>query len=308
MHKGSRVPTDEDIDDEIRALLPKKRFPIVPVLASLGLAAAIAGILVLYDRLPQRGTTLTGDGYVVVLPDGAAWVMLTQGASVRVSPESVRRLGLRTGPCDRIEGALIDPVLQIGLDKVSCHPGDPLLPKVASRLHWMGAKFGYWGDGVRPIGDNIEAALEHTPEVVAAMIDPRADDPQIIPLYPPLFPASLQAARRGGLPPPLIISIGRNDLLLNRLRRNELADFLHRADFVFAGAAVSGGWVVRDLMVTGDGTPSLERLLVAPDESPWPQLMSGRTLRLSRREGASGRTATAPPEVDGSLNSQEDSP
>jgi hypothetical protein len=287
-------PSDSDLDEELRALIPKRRLPVVPIVMALFVLAGAIGVLVLYDHLPQRGLTISGEGYIIVPPGADAWVLLAQGTLVQASSESVNRLHARTGPCHLIQGSMLDPLPQLELEHLECTPGAPLVPAVVTRLHWLGAKFGYWADGVEPHGDSLEAALERSPEVVAAMIDPRANDPQILPLYTPLYPASLQAARRKGLPPPVLISVRRNDLLIVRLREKELADFLQRDALVFAGAAAAGGWLVRDVMITPEGAPTLERLLVAPEEPPWPALMKDRTLRVSRRKQLGERTAGQP--------------
>jgi hypothetical protein len=276
--------TDSELE-ELRDLLPKQPGPLRPLLGIAAVALLVFGVVEVYRRMPERGASLGGDGYLVVRPDGTAWVMLNTGGALLATRESVARLHLQTGPCDHIEGGMLTPEAdEMEIEKADCKPSAPLLPVLTTRMHYVGAKFGYWADGLKPAGDDLETPLRQTPEVIAAVIDPRADFPQLIPLYAPVFPASLERARKAGLPPPVLVSIRRNDLLINRYRLAPLVDFLHRDRFVFAGAAVTGGWLVRDLVITPDGTPSLERLLVAPEEAPWPERLGERTVRVARRE------------------------
>lgn len=300
--------SDSDLDEELKALIPKRRLPITSILIVLVVLVGVMGTLYLYDHTEHLGVTVSGQGYIIVPPGADAWVLLAQGTLVQASSDSVKELHAATGPCSLIQGSMMDPLPVLKLEKLECEPGKPLVPAVVTRLHWLGAKFGYWGDSVERHGDSLETALQQTPEVVAAMIDPRASDPQIIPLYTPIYPASLQAARQKGLPPPVLISIRRNDLLIGRLREKELADFLHRDRLVFAGAAVRGDWLVRDVMITPDGTPALERLLVAPEESPWPELMKDRTLRVSRRKQPGERMSAQPRMPQESGESRQNAP
>jgi hypothetical protein len=284
--------SEDSVDEDIRLLLPKRPSPLKVVLPIVGLVALIAVVAAVYRNMPERGASMGGEGYIIVRKDGSTWVMLNAGGTaLPATPDSAAHVHAQTGPCTHIEGGLKDPsATQFEIDQLTCDPGKPLVPTIITRLRWMGATFGYWADGLKPNGDDLEPYLRETPEVVAAIIDPRAGNPQMIPLYPPLNPESVAAARQAGAPP-VIISIKRNDLLIMRYRMGALVDFLARDRFIFAGAAGTGGWLVRELVVASDGTPSLERLLVAPEEAPWPDRLRERTVRVARREPPLGSSA-----------------
>lgn len=298
---AERDPDDPLDDPEALRRMMRPKFPLVPFLGALGFFALLGVVIAIYEHMPQQGVSLEGEGYFIVIPNGETWALFNTGAVAQVSPESAAKLHLQPGPCKRITGAMKEPAPVFDVNEIEdCHPGEKLLPSLVTRLKWMGLRFAYWPEGLKPAGDNLDAALQQTPEVVAALVDPRAEDPQIIPMYMPLAPLSLEAARKRGLPPPVVVSVKRNDLLVNRYRKGALIDFLNRDRFIFAGASAAGGWLVRELLVVPDGTPSLERLLVAPDESPWPERLSERTVKVSRRGQPSERPAEATQKSAGS--------
>jgi hypothetical protein len=256
---------------------------LLSVVLVTGLAVVFVGIVYLYKHIEQRGISIGGGGHIAVMPNGDVWAFFLDGGQVRVSPESAKRLGAQTGPCTRIDGALKDDTSVYDVDLLDCSPGKSVVPKVVERLQTLGLKFGYWP--LEATGQTLaEAAV--TPEIVGAMIDPRTEDPQLVRLYNPLFAETIPASRKGGGPPPLIIQVDRNDFVTNRLDRDKLAAFLDRPRFTLAGSGQQGGWIVRQVEVAPDGTPTLERLLVNPLADPWPNLLRAPTLRVSRRSAA----------------------
>jgi hypothetical protein len=293
-------PNDPLNDPDALRRMMRPKFPLVPLLAVLGFLVLLVVVIEIYEHVPQKGVTLEGEGYLVVTPTGETWALFNTGAVAQVAPESAAQHKVRPGPCKKLTGSMQDPLPVFELDELDCQPGEKLLPSLVARLKWMGLRFGYWADGLKAEGDDLNHYLEQTPEVVAALIDPRADDPQVIPMYMPLAPLSLQAARKRGLPPPVLVSVKRNDLLVNRYRKGALMEFLDRSSFIFAGASPAGGWLVRELLVAPDGTPSLERLLVAPEEAPWPERMKEHTIRVARRGQPSERSAEATQKSAGS--------
>lgn len=278
------MPDKEDLPsdpaDDLAAVHPRRSK--APWIIALVLLAAAGGTMGLYALIEQRGLSLKGAGHLLVLPaeQGGAWAMYLDGTLLQVTAASVQRLGARTGPCEAINGSLQGDLLD--LESLECTPG-PLQKRLGDRLKWMGLKFAYWDRSVPFTGDTLEADLQ-TPEIVAAMVDPRPDSPQLVPLYSALFPPTLAAQRVAGrLPVPLLLHVKRDDLQIRRLTRTELSQFLARPRYRLAGAAVSGGWIVRTIDIDPTASVTLERLLLAPEEAPWPELLQQPTLRVSRR-------------------------
>lgn len=265
-------------DEDVRALLPRRRVSWAAVFIACALVGAIGLAAWLYSRIDQRGLSLRGPGHLVRLDNGEVWAFfLNDGTLVRVTPDSADRAGVVTGRCTRLVGALEGR--DYVLDQAQCEPGG-LQDVVVERMRRAGLKFGYWADGLESQGETLDASLE-TVEIYASMIDPRADAPQLVALYRPLFGDVLPAARRRGLPPPVFISVARNDLSIVRVTRSELTSLMQLPAFVFAGAAPAGGWLVRRLERAEGAEGSLERLLVAPIEPPWPERLAAPTLRLA---------------------------
>ncbi len=284
----------DDFDDETLAGLKRSRLPWV-----LALFALLAGLFIvwLYGHEKQRGVTIEGQGHLVVLPQGSrwAWALLLNGTLVQLTPGSVARFHPTTGPCDWIEGTLEGERLR--LEELRCAPGS-LQSRIGERMHWMGLEYEWFDPEERFSGDTLEPVLE-TPEVIASMLDRRHPRwPQLVPLYQPLFPDALARARlRGTLPVPLIIEVGRNDLLLRRMTREDETAFLSRPRFHLAAGAAAGGWIVRTLVVDPAATGDLEDLLVDPTAPPWPDLLRQRTVRVARRTPLPEALAGAPAEM-----------
>lgn len=276
MSESSQEPFDGE--DDVRQLLPRRRVPWSAVFIACALLGAVGFAAWLYARVEQRGLSLRGPGHLVRLPDGEVWAFfLNDGTLVRVTAESASKAGVVTGRCTRLQGALEGR--DYVLDAAECQPGG-LQDVVVERMRRAGLTFGYWDKALASQGETLDAALE-TVEIYASMIDPRADAPQLVALYRPLFADVLPAARRRGLPPPVFISVPRNDLSIVRVTRSELTALMQLPAFVFAGAAPAGGWIVRRVERAADGHGSLERLLVAPTEAPWPTRLAAPTLRVA---------------------------
>jgi hypothetical protein len=252
-------------------------------LVVLGVAAAI-GAAWLYTQFDQKGLTIRSKGHLVVLPagQGGAWALLVEGTLLEVGDASVRRLALKTGPCEDLIGSIEGDRLE--LETAQCSPGAPLQPAIGERIRFSGLKFAHWDKGIPFAGDTLEPHLQ-TPEVMAAMIDPRATAPQLVPLYSPLFPRTLAEARRNGtLPPPLVFHARRDDLQIVRLTRSDLALFLHRPRLRIAGGAAEGGWLVREVTIADDApaAATVESLLMDPKAAPWPELLKNKAVRVRR--------------------------
>lgn len=265
-------------DEDVRQLLPRRRVPWSAVFLLCALAGAVGFAVWLYGRMEQRGLSLRGPGHLVRLDNGEIWAFfLNDGTVVRVTAESAAKAGVGTGRCTRLQGALDGR--DYVLDVAECQPGG-LQDVVVERMRRAGLTFGYWAEGLTSQGETLDAALE-TVEIYASMIDPRADAPQLVALYRPLFADVLPAARRRGLPPPVFISVRRNDLAILRVTRSELGSLMALPRFVFAGAAPAGGWIVREVVRAEDGDGDPGRLLVAPTEAPWPTRLAEPTLRVA---------------------------
>lgn len=275
---SAQPPPPDDVTD----LLPKKPVAWGAIAIGIALILAAVGAFWLYSTIEQRGLSVRGDGHIVVLPDGSTWVALLDGSLIRATAESAQRLGARTGPCTEVAGSLLGRELE--LERLTCTPGQPLLRRIGERLQRMNLRFGYWDQTLEHTPeDDLEPHLR-TIEVVASMVDKRfdADAPQLLALYTPLFAESLAEARQGKLPPPVLIQVKRNDFLIKRLARPEVAVLLARDRFILGAAAVKGGWLVRTVEIAADGPLSFERLLEAPEEAPWPTALVQRTIRASR--------------------------
>ncbi len=270
--------TPDSPDDEFAAFRPS-RAPWV--LAFVALAAA-AFSLWLYGHFRQRGLAMHGQGHLVVLPAsrGGAWALFLDGTLVQLTPQSVQHLHAKTGPCEEIAGSLLGE--RLDLESLHCAPGS-LQHLVGERLRWMGLKFEYFDKAEKFTGDTLERFLE-TPEVVASMLDPRPEWPQLIPLYTPLFPAALARARLSGrLPVPLLIEVHRDDLQIRRMTRTVLSEFLSRPTYHLAAGADRGGWIVRTLVVDPAASGDLEDLLLDPTAPPWPERLKATTVHVARR-------------------------
>lgn len=273
------------VDDDVKALLPRRRVPWGGVAIAAVLVGAVVLAVSLYARFEQRGLSLRGPGHLVVLTSGDTWAFfLSDGSLVRVTAQSARALGASTGRCARLAGSLQGH--DLALDVAECEGGG-LQDIVVERMRRMGLRFGYWADNLESGGERLDGVL-HTVEIYASLIEPRADAPQLVPLYRPLFPEVLPAARRDGLPAPVFISVRPDDLAIVRVTRSELVALLALPEFVFAGAAAKGGWIVRTVRRAADGEGALSRLLVAPTEPPWPTRLAATTLRVAPIEPASG--------------------
>jgi hypothetical protein len=258
--------------------------------------AAVLGVSVwAYTRSDQKGVSLRGDGHVLVLPgDPSAWLFTLDGAVARATPESTARFGLKTGPCERLEGYLTLDGRAIALEAATCTPG-PLQRTVGERLKRASMKFGYWAKGLENRGETLEPVLQ-TPELYAAVIDPRVDDPQLVPLYLELWPGLFAESREAHGPPPTVIHIERNDLLIRRLTRTQLRWFLDLPVFHLAGGAVAGGWLVREVRLEPRAdAPSVSKLLVNPAAPPFDSLLREGPVVVSRRPDLDPTAAAAPP-------------
>lgn len=267
-------------DDDVAKLLPKANVPWGAIFIGLVLALAGGAAIWLYANLDQRGLSVRGEGHVVVTPKAGAWALLQDGTLVRITKASADKLALRTGPCLTIEGALLGRELEV--ETATCAGGEPVLRRVGERLQRLGLKYGYWPEGLEKKGDTLEPFLG-TPEIVAAMVDPRLVDPQLLWVYAPLFPETVREARLEGLPPPVVIQVKRNDFFVRRFSRTELAEFLQRPSFVFGAASAKGGWLVRTVEIGAPELPPIERLLVSPEEEPWPRALVDNPVKVSRR-------------------------
>lgn len=273
-------------DDELEELaFPTQQRSRVPAIVGGMLALVLVGIGYLYTQVPQRGLSLGGAGHITVLPNGETWVFFLDGAQVRATPETARRVGAQSGPCSRIDGALKEDGPLFEIDALDCTPGKSVVPRITERMGYLGLRFGYWP--MESTGQSLaEAAL--TSEIVAAMIDPRTDNPQIVPLYNVLFPQVLSEIRAPGGTPPLIIHVDRHDLVTNRMDREQLGAFLQRPQFILAGAGTQGGWLIRTVKVDPKGVSTLESLLVNPAAEPWTTELRNTTLSVGRKQaGAS---------------------
>lgn len=285
MPPETETPDDEDVSH----LLPRRRvqWPLVVIFFVLVVAVVFSAWL--YSRFEQRGPSLRGPGHLVKLDSGGVWAFFTNdGTLVRVTPESAQALNVTTGRCSRLDGWLqgTDCVLE----EAECEEGG-LQDAVVERMRRLGLRFGYWAEGLESRGDTLEDVLE-TVEVYASMIQPQANDPQLVPLFRPLFADVLPAARREGLPPPVFISVRRNDLAIVRVTRNELAGLMALPVHVFAGAAKKGGWVVRSVVAASDGDGELAHLLIDPTRTPWPERLRERVVRVASSQRTEGRGAT----------------
>lgn len=270
------LPPDDDIAD----LLPKRKTSKGVIFIAAFVVLALTAVVWLYVKLGQRGLSVRGEGHLVVTEKAGTWAALLDGTLVRVTPDSARKLALRSGPCKSIEGALAEHELDIEI--AECAGGEPLLRRVGERMQRMGLKFGYWPETIERKADTLEPHLG-TPEIMASMIDPRFTEPQLLTIYTPLFPETIREARALGLPPPVIIQVKRNDFFIRRLTRTELAAFLSRERFILGAAASKGGWLVRTVEIGGPELPPIERLLMAPGEDPWPRLLQANPVRASFR-------------------------
>ncbi len=269
-----------DANDDLPPLnLPKRKSlpwgPILVVLVSVGAA------LLLYMSIDQKGPSLRGSGHVVVLPEaqGGTWALMIDGAAVKLSPASVARLNPRSGPCESISGSLEGE--ELDAEELLCTPG-PVQKAIGDRLRRANLKFAYWDASLPFDGETLEPYLQ-TPEVIGAMLDTRTENPQLIPLYWPLYPHSLAVLRLSGkLPPPLMLAVKRDDLQLRRIGRLEATQFFSRPLFHLAGGASQGGWLVRTLEMVDDGAPPAAKLLLEPTASPWPELLREKRLKVAR--------------------------
>jgi hypothetical protein len=209
-------------------------------------------------------------------------VFFRDGSEVLATRESAKRLNAKSGPCEYIDGAMKPELPVYEIDELRCTPGGSILGLLTERMDILGLTFGYWPKGVTEKGPPLNGEA-FTLEIMAAMQDERSDEPQLIPLYNALMPETLVAARRRQPPPPLLIQVARNDLIEHRLGRDQAERFLSVPTLIFAGAGVTGGWLVRTLDVVPDGTRWLEQLLVNPDAAPWPAELQKSTLKVASR-------------------------
>lgn len=278
-------PQPPSAADETFRPVRKSRVPWLIVIVGV-LAAAFA--VWLYLQLDQKGLTIRGPGHLVVLPyeKGGAWALFADGGLIELTQASVARLKPASGPCELIEGTVADERLE--LDTLTCTPG-PLQKSIGDRIRWMGLKFAYWDRSLPFSGDTLEPYLQ-TPEVIASMVDSRPIAPQLVPMFNAFFPSTLAEARRSGrLPPPLVLHTQRDDLKIVRMTRPELALFLARPKFFFAGGAAEGGWLVRTVELDPGAPAAIEDLLLTPAAAPWPEMLKNKVVRVQKR--------TAPPEA-----------
>jgi hypothetical protein len=253
----------------------------VPWVIGAGLLVVLMGTFYLYQHVEQRGISIRGEGHIAVLPNGDTWLFFLNGALVKATPESAKRFNAKPGPCSNIDGSMKGELPIFQIDELECTPGASIVPRLTARMQEMGLAFGYWPKELEYSGQSL-VDVSNTLEIVLSMMDERATEPQLVPLYDPLFPLTVRSARAHA-PPPLIINVERNDLVTNRFGRDELESFLEQPAFVLAGAAQKGGWLVRSLQVTPGGAEWLERLLIAPTEEPWPKLLRDPIVHVARR-------------------------
>lgn len=240
--------------------------------------------LVAYRLVPQRGTSVLGRGHVLVDQAGAGtWVFLSDGSMIEVVPETVAELGLTTGACSMLRGWIQEK--RLVLEQADCVPGSLLRP-VMERVRELRLTIEYWGDELEPEEGSPEPYLD-TVELYASMVDRRFEHPQLVPLYRELFPGRLGQLRQEGVTgKPMILHVRRNDFVGRRLNRAGLDTFLGpegpvaRHGFFLAGAAAKGGWLVREVVYEPNGPGPVERLLVAPVEAPWPELLESSPVRV----------------------------
>lgn len=255
-----------DVFDEEPQFAPPARSRWPAVLLGAFVLAVAGGMVLLCATTEERGLTVRGRGHAVVLP-GGAWVFLADGALFPVTGAS-RELLPATGPCERIDGFLRGEKLH--LERVTCLPGS-LQPAVAERLRLLGLKAAYWPENLHSEGPGALGGVLETVEVVAAMVDPRFDAPQLVPLWRELFPGAVVRSREAGeVPPPVVVQVERNDRVRERMGRTELGQWLARENFFLAAAAPRGGWIVREVRLTSAARGPVERLLTAPGEGEWP--------------------------------------
>lgn len=260
--------------------LPSRGGAWIWLVASIAVGLA----LIAYRLVDQKGVSVLGRGHVVVLPDGAGtWVFLSDGSVIEAVPESATFLGLATGACARFRGWVREK--QLVVEEAECVPGSLLRP-VMERMRELRLQPEYWADTLPAESATPEPHLA-TLELYASLVDRRFDDPQIVPLYRELFPGRLARLREEGRTgKPTVFHVKRNDFVGRRLLRTELAHFLGedgpvaRHGFHLAGAAAEGGWLVRDVSYDPQGKGPVERLLVAPVEAPWPELLASPNLRV----------------------------
>lgn len=275
---GDERLTETGDGDEVAWTPPRRRIPWAMVTF---VALVVVGALAAYVLVEQRGPSVRGAGHVVVLQKAGAWAFLLDGTLLPITAESAARLQVRTAPCDRISGTLEGEWLE--LDALDCRPGDSIQTQIGERLRRLSLRFAYWDPAIESVGQTLEPHLEAL-EVVASMVDPRLDAPQLVPLYAPLFPGAVGRARQAGTPPPVIVQVKRHDFVQRRMGRTELASFLSQPRFVLAaGASKAGGWLTREVVLDTDidGVASFVRLLVSPLEAPWPQLLQAPVIRVS---------------------------
>lgn len=287
MPQEERCPVKDMDDDDVSRLLPRRRVPWGLVVSLLTVVFATALSVFLYGKMEQKGLSLRGPGHVVLFESGDAWAFFANdGVVAPVAARSVGAFGVQaSGRCERIDGWLSHRELVV--ESATCVEGG-LQDAVVARMRMLGLRFGYWPENIVSDGETLDEVLR-TVEVYAAFIQPDARAPQLVALFKPLFPDVLPVARNAGLPPPVFISTRRNDLSIVRVTRSELAQLAALPSFVFAGAAVEGGWVVRRLEREAGGEGDLGRLLLAPAEPPWRTRLEERILKLPPTEQAQAR-------------------
>lgn len=247
----------------------------------MGFALGMA--YVAYRLVPQKGTPVVGRGHVVTLPETGTWVFLSDGTMVEAKSAGEEGPELFTGACTALRGWLDNKILWV--EQAECEPGGLLRP-VMERVRELRLKPAYWDDSLAQETVSPEDWLG-TLELYASMADRRFDNPQVLPLYRELFPGKLAELRAQGLTgKPMVFHVQRDDFVGRRLRRDEL-ELLFAPEGVaeqqglgLAGAAVMGGWLVRDLELNEDAPAPLERLLFSPLEDPWPELLAQPKLKV----------------------------
>lgn len=271
--------------DDVEFLLPRRKVPWAGLVIGVVFVLSVIAAITLYNLLGERGPSIRGKAHVVAFEQGGVWLFLEDGASIRVTDESVQRLGLKTALCTNVEGHIAGNLIELEL--AECAPGR-LVDALIARMRKMNVRFGYWPEGLVPEGaDALEPRLA-TVELYGAMIDQRFPDPQLVRFWAPLFPETVLAARPA-LPPPVVISIKRNDFITLRVTRPELASLLALPRLVFAGAATKGGWLVRTIELDPGAAVDVRSLLVEPDRDPWRELLRAPIVRASPGVQAPGR-------------------